>query len=139
MKASLCRLAAAAALAAPLACVARDLDADALARAIGNLKSNANEARLFGDALVDGQLTYQYARIHRDEISRQVRDAAKPLDGPALPALSPRAARAKALAARLAASLEALNGHIGENEAARAASHEAGAVASELKNLSGGS
>ena len=139
MKASLRRLAAVAALAVPFACVARDLDADALARAIGSLKSNAYEARLFTGALVDGQLTYQYARIHRDEISKQVRDAATPLEQPTSSTLAPRAARAKALAARLAAALEALNGHIGENDAARAASREADAVASELKKLSAGS
>ena len=126
-----------AALAVTLASAA-DLDRDALARAIRNLKSNAQETRLFLAALRDDQLTYQYARIHRQELAEQVRDSAKPFDKAAPQPLASKAARAKILAARLAATLEGLNGHIGEGDAARQAASEAEATAREIDTLAGG-
>jgi hypothetical protein len=137
MKATKRALALLAALAIPLASAA-DLDSDALARVIRNLKSNAQETRLFLAALRDGRLTYQYARIHRDELAEQVHDSARPLDKGAPEPLAAKAARAKALAARLAATLEGLAGHIGEDDAAQKAISEADATARDIEKLEGG-
>jgi hypothetical protein len=103
------RLAAVAALVVPLAAAARDLDADALARTLANLQSNAQEARLFMQALGDSQLTAPYARVHREELSRQVRESAKPLEETAPPPLAAKAQRAKALARKLGDALETLD------------------------------
>jgi hypothetical protein len=137
MKATKRALALLAVLAVPMASAA-DLDRDALARVIANLKSNAQETRLFLAALRDGQLTYQYARIHREELAKQVRDCAKPLDKAAPEPLAAKAARAKTAAAKLAATLEGLAGHIGESDAARQAASEAETSARDIDKLESG-
>jgi hypothetical protein len=132
------RAVAVAAIAVPLSCVARDLDAEALARAIGDLKSNAQEARLFLEALRDDQLTNQYARVHREELADQLRDAMKPLERRAPESLAPKAARASALGERMKAALEGLNGHIGERDAAGKAATDVEAAARDLDALAKG-
>jgi hypothetical protein len=109
MQGTLRRLAAVAALVVPFSAAARELDADALARALDNLQSNAQEARLFIQALHGSQLTGPYARVHREELSRQVRDSARPLDGTASPPLAQKAERAKSLARKLGEALDALD------------------------------
>jgi hypothetical protein len=136
MKASLARIAAAAiAMCVPLACAARELDADAFARAAKGLASNAREARTFVEALRDDQLTYAYAFVHREALAKQVRDTAKPLDDPAPAVLAPKASRAKQLAEKLRDVLERMNGHIGEPDAAAGAARELDPIASDLAKL----
>ena len=105
MKGALSGLAIAAML-APLACTAGELDAGALDRSIESLRSSAQETRMLLDASYAGQVTAAYARVQREELTKQVRDAAKPLDDPAPQPLAARAANAKALAQKLSSALK---------------------------------
>ena len=105
MKGALPRLAIAAML-APLACAGGELDAGALDRSILALRSSAQETRMLLDASYAGQVTAAYARVQREELAKQVRDAAKPLDDPAPQPLATRAANAKALAEKVSSALK---------------------------------
>jgi hypothetical protein len=51
-------------------------------------------------------VTAAYARVQREEIAKQVRDAAKPLDDPTPQPLAARAANAKALAEKVSSALK---------------------------------
>jgi hypothetical protein len=105
VKGALPRLAIAAML-APLACAAGELDAGALDRSIQALRSSAQETRMLLAASYAGQVTAAYARVQREEIAKQVRDAAKPLDDPTPQPLAARAANAKALAEKVSSALK---------------------------------
>jgi len=113
VKGALPRLAIAAML-APLACAAGELDAGALDRSILALRSSAQETRMLLDASYAGQVTAAYARVQREELAKQVRDAAKPLDDPAPQPLAARAANAKALAEKVSSALKDEDVHAAE-------------------------
>ena len=104
------RLAAAAALFVPLACVASGLDGESLDRSIRALHTAAHEAQTLLTLASQGAVPSPFLRVQSEELAKIVRDAAKPLDAPAPADLASRAARAKAISERLGTALEKQDG-----------------------------